>query len=352
MLIFEKALLEDTFGKREVFNARRLWLTGDTEGLAAAQGMCALFQSECGIFMGCAVMPASRMAYFATSGELGVGEPDSPWIVAASETGEDPCLCRALERAAELGAFTVLVTCRPHSPAAKAVKRVLAVTPEGEDGAVPALCGGLAAVACRIADVKRCTAPGAFERWQSAWTEYRTQVRQALCRQEAGLRALAGSFANIRALEAIGDGACAGAARYAAGRLGGKRQLPSNVCDSEDWCHISFFVRDVQTVGTLFIVPSHAPSAPRFCESIAMAQRVGRTVGIVTDEGAAEWETIGGKTANGDAAAGDAADGNDANTAKATTLRLPQPPQGMPWLFVPFAMDAVRALEQRLLAEE
>lgn len=325
MLIYEEALLQNTFGKREVFNARRLWLTGDTEGLAAAQAMNALFRSECEIFMGCAVMPALRIAYFASPGDLGVGEPDSPWIVAASETGADVCLCRALEKATELGAFTVLVTCNPHSPAAKAVKRVLAVTPEEEGGAILALCGGLAAIACRIADAKRCTEPGAFGRWQAAWTEYRAQVRQALCRQKAGLRALAGCFANIRALETIGDDACGGAARYAAIRLGGKRRLPSAVCDSEDWCHIGFFLRDPQTVGALFIVPSHAPSALRSRESIAMAQRIGRTVGIITD--------------------GEKTDGDTAGLPQANTLCLPSPPQAMSWLFVPFAMNAIHILE-------
>lgn len=46
---FDEALLRKTFPKREVFNARRLILTGDTGGLAAAQSMCALFEAACGI---------------------------------------------------------------------------------------------------------------------------------------------------------------------------------------------------------------------------------------------------------------------------------------------------------------
>ncbi len=323
MVNLDEKRLTAQLGKREIFNARSLILTGDTLGLAAAQMLLPLFQEQCGIFMGCRVMPPLELAVYATASSLGTGEPDSPWVLAVSGGGADSCLTQALERAAALGAFTVLAACEPDPLAAKAANRVFTVEPEREAGALLALCAETAGAACRIADVKRRTAPLAFSRWSGAWRGYAGQVEEALSRQERELEGLAAQWSECGAFEAVGDGGCAGAARYAAWEVLKKRGVPTCTYDGEDWCHIPFFRRKPGTIGTLFFGQSGSSAWARERESLEMALKVGRRVGLVTDT-------------------------DGCGLPGAEVLRLPAPPEGFSWMFAPFATSAVRAVVERV----
>lgn len=310
-------------GKREIFNARSLILTGDILGLTAVQLLLPLFQEQCGIFMGCRVMSPLDLAVYATAASLGTGEPDSPWILAVSGNGSDSCLTQALEKAAGLGAFTVLVAHRPDPLAVKAAARAFEVDPERAENTLLALCAEAAGVACRIADVKRKTAPLAFSRWSSAWREYAGQVQEALSEQNEILEGLAAQLSRCSSFESVGDGGCAGAARYAAWEVLKKRGVPSCAYNGEDWCHIPFFRKQPETIGTLFFCQSSSNAWERERESLEMALKIGRNAGLITDADSCE---IPG----------------------AQILRLPAPPVGFSWLFAPFAADTVQVAVERV----
>lgn len=322
MVGFEQTQLRDLLGKREIFNARALILTGDALGLAAAQMMLPLFDRRCGIFMGCRVMTSMELALYATAASLGTGEPDSPWIIAFREGSLDGSLSQALERASDLGAFTVLVTCVPEREGI--ASRILAVEP-GRDPLL-SLCAGAAGIACRIADVKRCDRPLAFPRWRDAWQAYSGQVSRSLSEQEEILERFAAGWSSCRSFESIGDGGLAGAARCAAWEILKKRGIPVGVRDGEDWCHIPFFRSRPETIGTLFFCQAASGAEGRELESIDMAERIGRRVTVITDM-------------------------DIPKPSKARTLRLPTPPEGFSWLFAPFAGAAVRRAAEKIGGE-
>ena len=323
MVNLDEGRLRAQLGKREVFNARSLILTGDVLGMTVAHLLLPLFQEECGIFMGCRVASPLELAAYATASSLGTGEPDSPWILAVGGDGSDACLTRALEKAAGLGAFTVLAACGPGPEAAKAASRTLEVEPEQGEDALLALCAEAVGVACRIADVKRRTAPLAFSRWGGAWREYAGQVEKALSEQEETLENFALQWSECGTFESVGDGGCSGAARYAAWKVLEKSGVPSCAYDGEDWCHIPFFRRAPETIGTLFFGRSSSNAWERERESLEMALRIGRNVGLITDVGACGFPG-------------------------AQILRLPAPPEEFSWLFAPFAAAAVRAAAERM----
>ena len=323
MVCFDEKRLCALLGKREVFNARSLILTGDVRGLAAARLLLPLFQAHCGIFMGCRVISPLELALYSTAASLGTGEPDSPWIVAISESGADADLIQALEKAAGLGAFTVLITAAAAAPAAKAASRVLTAEPERAGSTLLMLCAEAVGVACRIAEVKRKVPPLAFSRWSRVWQIYAGQVQQALSAQEKVLADYAAWWSACDAFEVIGDGGCAGAARYAAWEILQKRGVSACAFDSEDWCHIPFFRREPETIGTLFLCQSDAKAWTREQESVEMARKVGRTVELITDADGPEFPGV-------------------------QILRLPVPPEGFSWLFALFAAEAVRVAVKKM----
>jgi hypothetical protein len=53
--------------------------------------------------------------------------------------------------------------------------------------------------------------------------------------------------------------------------------------DSEDWCHINFFLRAPETIGTIFMVNAQAPNFDRMVYSIRSAVAVKRPTLVVTD---------------------------------------------------------------------
>ena len=78
--------------------------------------------------------------------------------------------------------------------------------------------------------------------------------------------------------------------------------------DSEDWCHINFFLRDPQSVGTVFMVNGAAPDLDRVRESVRSALEIGRPVLVVTDAPA------------------------DSFDSRAAVCRMPSPPSGYEWM--------------------
>ena len=53
--------------------------------------------------------------------------------------------------------------------------------------------------------------------------------------------------------------------------------------DSEDWCHINYFMRDPQHIGTIFILNSQAADFDRAVYTVGSSLAIGRPTLIVTD---------------------------------------------------------------------
>ena len=53
--------------------------------------------------------------------------------------------------------------------------------------------------------------------------------------------------------------------------------------DSEDWCHINYFLRDTDHIGTFFVANEDSPAFSRELETIAVACSVRKHVAVITD---------------------------------------------------------------------
>ncbi|MBQ1307653.1 MAG: SIS domain-containing protein [Erysipelotrichaceae bacterium] len=59
--------------------------------------------------------------------------------------------------------------------------------------------------------------------------------------------------------------------------------------DSEDWCHIDYFQKDRDKIGTIFVASKNCASFSRTAESIASAKKSDRNVLVVSDAGKEEF---------------------------------------------------------------
>ena len=70
--------------------------------------------------------------------------------------------------------------------------------------------------------------------------------------------------------------------------FGAAKFLECNGCtvsvdDSEDWCHINYFLKDPETIGTVVMADKNSPAYGRERETAASAVAIGRPVLVVTN---------------------------------------------------------------------
>ena len=115
-------------------------------------------------------------------------------------------------------------------------------------------------------------------------------------------------FTSCETYDFLGDGV-----EFASAFFGGAKFLEcpgalSSWDDSEDWCHVGYFLKNPEKVGTVIMADKHAPDFSRVVETIGSAKKIGRPVLVVTN-----------------ADKGDFIDGVDVCT-------LPDAPAGYEWL--------------------
>lgn len=90
-------------------------------------------------------------------------------------------------------------------------------------------------------------------------------------------------------MDFVGDGADYATAFFGSAKMveafGG---LTTND-DSEDWCHINFFLKNRDKIGTFVVANSTGPSFGRLCETIRVACELRHHVAIITDADASQF---------------------------------------------------------------
>lgn len=280
--------LRDLMTFAEIFDARKIILTGCGDSYAAAVAMAPVLEKYCDCF-GVKVMRAIEFTRFLPKENIGIGEPNSPLVIAISASGGSARICEVLEKANQVGAFSILMTNNKESRAAQYAKRVYVVgTPEFPDRS-PGLRSyfgslvGLIAFASRLGHVRGTlppTGPGAF---QNAIREYVGQFGEVLGQIDDQMFQLACRWKDIEKFDFIGDGVEYGSAYFGAAKMIECNGGTAATDDSEDWCHINYFLKHPEKIGTVVMADETAPSYGRIRETVASAVSIGRPVLVVTN---------------------------------------------------------------------
>lgn len=280
--------LKDLMTMSEIFDARKIIITGCGDSYAAAVAMAPVVEKYCDCF-GVQAMRAIDFTRFMPKSQIGIGEPNSPLVIAISAGGGTARICEVLEKANKVGAFSILMTNNPDSRAAKIAKRVFYMgTPSFPDKG-PGLRSyfasliGLIAFANRLGHVRGTLPPTAPEEFKKAVSTHVYEFMQRLDDIDNQMFALAQRWKEFTRFDFIGDGVEFGSAFFSAAKF-----LEANGCtvstdDSEDWCHINYFLREPTTIGTVIIADKNSPAYGREKETAASAAAIGRPVLVVTN---------------------------------------------------------------------
>lgn len=280
--------LKELMTMAEIFDARKIILTGCGDSYAAAIAMAPVIEKYCDCF-GVKVMRAIDFTRFLSKEQIGIGEPNSPLVIAISAGGGTARICEVLQKANEIGAFSILMTNNSESKAAKIAKRVYCLgTPDFPDKG-PGLRSyfaslvGLIAFAVRFGHVRGTLPPTASSDFKNAIKNHMQSLVQNLERIDKEMFQLAKKWKDFSRFNFIGDGVEFGTAYFGAAKF-----LESNGCiasadDSEDWCHINYFLKDPKSIGTVIVADKNSPAYGREKETAASAAAIGRPVLVVTN---------------------------------------------------------------------
>ena len=100
---------------------------------------------------------------------------------------------------------------------------------------------------------------------------------------------LAFKWADTKTYDFIGTGVDIASAYFGTAKFFEYSGTSNMYTDSEDWCHINFFMRDRDTVGTCFQASKGSASISRTLETIGAARKAGNKVLVATELPASEF---------------------------------------------------------------
>lgn len=280
--------LQNLMSIAEIFDARKIILTGCGDSHAAASAMQPVLDQYAGVF-NCQAMDSMEFCRFTPKEDLGIGEPNSPFVFVISANGGTARVSEALEKAQKSGALAVLLTNNPQSRAAGVAERVYLTDTPGMENDFPGLRSyfaslvGLSALACRMGHVRGILPPTAPEEWQQEIIRYIEGYADVLDEIDSQMFELAKTWHTFERFNFIGDGRGLYAALFSLEKFYECTGVISNYDDSENWCHVDFFLKDPQSIGTVVYADKHSPSFGRVVETIGSAAAIGRPVLVVTN---------------------------------------------------------------------
>ena len=312
-ICFSEEVLHPLMSMAELFNVRKIYITGCGDSIAAAGVMADVLLKYTGVFH-CKAVEPMEFARFMKMEEVGTGEPDSPLVIAISAGGGTARVREILKKANEMGAFTLLLTNKKESVSAEEAKRVffLNTPPMTEDfpGLRSYFAGlvGLIALACRMGEVRGILPPGSGQAFRDAVSGYVHSFAAVMEEMDDQMFELAKTWKDLELFDFIGDGPELSSALFCLEKFIEVAGVMGNYDDSEDWCHIDYHVKNPETIGTVLFADKHAPGYGRERETAAAACGIGRPLLVVTN---GEKEDF---------------------PAEAHVCRIPDTPEGYRWL--------------------
>jgi len=324
-ICFSPEQLEQILPIKDCFDIRKVFLTGCGDSLAAAGNMTPIIEKYCDI-MSCKALDPITFTRYMTKSDIGIGEPNSPLVLSISAGGETARVVEVLKKASELGAFPLVITGKPDSTCAETAKKAFIMNTPKMANDFPGLRSylanmiGITAIACRLGLVRGVLKPEDPQNWKNAIINYVQSYEPVMEQISDKILALAEDWKDFRRFDFIGDGVSRNAALFAQEKFYEVTGSIGCCSDSEDFCHINYFVKDPETVGTVFFAYQDQPSYSRIKETIGSCVKIGRPVLVITDA-------------------------DDDFGPDVTKIILPVTPAGFPWLrplmdYVPAALLA------------
>ena len=237
-------------------------------------------------------------------------------VIGVSCSGGPARVQEVLRRANHYGCYTMAVTNNANSPAGQEAKYRLIVNTPAFPKANPGLRNyyasltGLYMFAATLGEATGCSKPGAVDALAEAIAQNTAAWADKLEAIDDQMFRLAQAWKDHKAYDFIGDDIQYASAFFSGAKIVETCGKITNTDDSEDWCHVGFFQKDPDKVGTLIVADKKANNRSRIGETISQAAGVGRPVLLVANGTKEDFDV----------------------TADIEVCTVPEAPEGYEWL--------------------
>lgn len=279
------AQLGEALPAKEIFDAQKIFITGCGDSWLAGVACKAAFESITKVET--FAMRAIEFSRHLNGKNLGYS-PNTPMVLVISFSGEATRAVECAIRASERGANTIAITNNPNSRLAKACRHTICVgLPEGGEyfpGATTynASMTALLLVAMRMGRAKNTISGEDYLDMRQALLDYAEAVQAQVPAYEDEAFRLAQQWQNLRAVDFIGDYSDYATAFFGSAKIIETYGGYTTYDDSEDWCHINYFLSQPETIGRVVIANPSTPSFGRIQETLAAVKLLGSPCIVVS----------------------------------------------------------------------
>lgn len=214
---------------------------------------------------------------------------ENTMVIAVSCSGGPARIQEALLRANHYGCVSLALTNNPESPAAQAAKYSLIVHTPAFPNANPGLRNyyasltGLYMLAAYYGEISGCSKPGTLAALENAIRENTAAWLPLLEKIDDQMFALAQSWKNFKAYDYIGDDIQFATAFFMGAKVVEVAGKMTSTDDAEDWCHVGFFQKEPERIGTVIAADRKAHDRTRIGETVKQALGIGRPVLLIAN---------------------------------------------------------------------
>ena len=279
--------LENALTDQQIKNTHRIIITGCGDSYVAAKAAVPAFKKFAGAFgfnVNCAA--AIEVARYM---EFDPRNNPMTLVIGISASGGPARVVEVLRRANAKGCMTLAITNTPDSPVAKEAGAALIVGTPAFPNPNPGLRNyyasllGLYFLAAKMGEVMGRSKPGTTAALAEAITAYTGSYAPLLEGIDDEMFQLAQSWKDFKSYDFIGDDIQYSTAFFGAAKIVETCGKLTCTDDSEDWCHVNYFLRDPEKIGTTIVADVLTGNRSRVGETIRQAAAIGRPILLITN---------------------------------------------------------------------
>ncbi len=278
----------DQLPVKEIWDAQKIFITGCGDSWLAGIAAKPAFESVTKIETN-----APRAIDFSralSNKNLGYS-PNTPLVILISYSGTAARVIECAKRASKYGANTIAITNNPNSPLAENCRYCIHVGLPENGEYQPGLTTynasmiALFAIALRIGRIRNKITPLEYEDMKKELLSFVSEAQKKVSEYEERAFETALKWKDLKAEDFIGD-----YGDYATAFFGSAKVIETfggytTYDDSEDWCHINYFLADPEKIGRVVINNESSPSYDRMLETINAVKILKSPCMIVSDAG-------------------------------------------------------------------
>lgn len=286
---FKEDVLLDIMSKEEYANIKKLIITGCGDSYTAGGVIAPILRDRIGVNE-CVVYDPMEFTRFLRKDDLVDNDsPEETLVLVISASGGTARIAEMLEKAKAAGVKNMLISNSTDSRASRVADMLyfldtppLANTPGFRSYGASLI--AILSIGCMIGVANGTLEENSLSYWKQFIADYARHMTEEYIEEiDNQMFEVAQDWKLVNKVEFVGDASDFYSAQFLEETMIETNGLQSDHANSEDWCHVNFFMKNTDKIGTVFIANKFAPSYSRIIDSVKSAVGIGRKVLVVTN---------------------------------------------------------------------